>query len=270
MRTLDLSRPFSRAYGLTRGRISLASHLRWLASDGRPGLACVPFPGMTWADTARTTPATVGGPVELVDSFVPGWPPLVVADISYRGTYVVQEGPYGRPCYGVEWDGLDDRMASALPVDFSGASRVTLMTGLTKRLDTNAFSAISHGGTAAGGLEIDKAGSNAQWSGSARNPGLLRVTKVGVPAPDTAILTFTADRGAGRLSLDYNGVEASALDVALPTAFLSAPVSIGARASGTNAFPGTFWGIVAAPLSPAEIAVIGPSFALNTPVEYAA
>lgn len=57
MRTLDLSRPFAKAYGLSRGRIYLPAAIKSVAQWREPGV------GYSFADTAGTTPAVFGAEV---------------------------------------------------------------------------------------------------------------------------------------------------------------------------------------------------------------
>jgi hypothetical protein len=173
----------------------------------------------------------------------------------------------GQPdCYGVRWDGFDDRMATAASVDMSAQSRVSLVAGLRKRSDVNAFSAVSHGGAGNGSVEIDKVAANAQWSGRTRHAWTTyRLTRLAAPAPDVAVLAFTADRAAGRLTLDYNGQPLDPLNVPLASPFLSTPVAIGARPDGSNAMAGDFFGLVMAAMSDAERSSIATAVAANTP-----
>ena len=193
------------------------------------------------------------------------------------GAYQANFSPFhiteagARQCWGVRWDGVDDRLVGTADLDLSAQTRVTLMAGLEKRSDTNSFTALSHGDANAGGLELEKAAGVAQWSGATRSPGILRLGQLGVAAPDTAVVALTADRTLGELRFDYRGLALPAGTVntlagALPSPFRSAPVAIGARSTGANPFPGTLWGgLVVAPMTDAERIEIAAELAARTP-----
>lgn len=268
MRIFDVTRPFSRGYGLLRGRTYLPSIVANLARDGRPGMAVVPYPAMTWADAARTTPATLGGQVELVDSLVPGWPPLVVADISHRPTYVTFPTPSGALAYALSFDGLDDRMSSAAAIDFSGQSRLSIVAGLRKRSDTDGFVAAAHGGVAPGRVSIVKDPTFDRWTGRFFGP-LANVNVLARPAPDAAVIGYSVDRAAGTHDIEYNGAPATSAALASPAPFQNGAIRIGAEATGASPFPGEVFGIVAMPMTAAERAAITAALAVNTPVEIA-
>lgn len=221
-----------------------------LFANNEPGVWYDPSDMSTlFADTAGTTPATIGGTVALM------------LDKSGNDLHATQATAASRPTlrqagtgeYYLEFDGVDDFMVT--PTITPGTDKAQVFAGVRKLSDAVAIlletsvSISSNQGSLYVVAGADPSASN-RYSSLARGSAtpdttFIATTNVG-NAPDTAVITATHDIAGDLSTIRRNGVVgANGIADKGTGNFLAYPMYIGRRGGTTLPFNGHLYSLIA-------------------------
>jgi hypothetical protein len=156
------------------------------------------------------------------------------ADQKTAGPFDITE-PGQRSIDYWQGDGIDDFLLSAVPIDLSNASAVTMMLA-AEALDGSGTRRLFTHGAALGGTELIRNSSN-QWRGI-YNDGVGKVVD-GTDTPRRAVVEYTVRR-SGDAELFINGASQGTVAVGAQ-AFDTEPASVLANIVGGAAAPARFY-----------------------------
>lgn len=196
-------------------------------------------------DSAGTTPVTAAGQVV-----------GLIRDKSGRSNHASQASAASKPIlrntgalWWLEFDGIDDFLVTAT-IDFTATNKMSLFAGLRKTSDAamGIFAELSINLSTNPGTFTVRAPNGAtpdyqmNWSGST-----VKTANIGsLPAPNTSVLSSTADIGTSTVTMQINGSSTGlVLGGALGTGnFSNNPLYIGRRAGTSSPFTGNLYGLI--------------------------
>ncbi len=213
-----------------------------LFANGEQGFWLDPFDmASMFQDSAGTTPVTATGQ-----------PVGKMLDKSGRGNHAIQATSASRPVlqkdaagrFYLAFDGIDDSLS--VSINF-GIDKITAVAGLRRLLGTPRAILFEHTNASTGRFSIEAPSSGTDRYAAASG-GSTVVFTPGSPvytAPESSVLTLTADISIDDLKLRHNG----ALDVSQNTDqgtgnFANSTLYIGARAGTSLFFNGNLHGLI--------------------------
>lgn len=242
----SVSRPVSRSI-LAGQSNTLASIIKSLFANNEQGFAYDPNDLTTmYQDAAGTIPVTAAGqPVGLV------------LDKSGRGNHARQTTSASRPilqrnattgAYYLAFDGTDDFLVTN-SIEFTSTDKVSLFAGVRKLSDAtfSIITEISASLNANNGtfyLAVPAAAANGAYEFATKGTVARVVTKNGIFAPHSAVLTARGNIGLAITKLNVNGISALFNGDQGTGNYGNYPLYIGRRGGTTLPFNGHLYGLI--------------------------
>ena len=192
-----------------------------------------------WQDSGRTTPGVVGQPVGCID------------DKSGNGYNAIQATAGSRPIlrnsgtlYWLEFDGVDDFLASNATVDLTASNEVSAFIGLRKTSDATT-QVVLENTTAAGSFRVYVPTGLTNYIYGAGGTTPIDVNATGLAAPNTAVISGQTKISTPISTIRVNGVQRATTGTPLGTGNMgNYTLYLGRRNGTTLPFAGNVYGVI--------------------------